>query len=109
MSRGFDGFEIDDFRDSGSDSGRDVGRSSSSDWNARTNFTTSTGRKIGPTDSTARGGNVRAENARRWHVKNASKQSSLSALEPSTRIGTKTIPCEIPRFIRSRKLASSAS
>ena len=35
MSRGFDGFEIDDFRDSGSDSGRDVGRSSSSDWNTR--------------------------------------------------------------------------
>lgn len=38
MSRGFDGFEIDDFRDSGFDSGRDVGRSSSSDWNARTNL-----------------------------------------------------------------------
>jgi hypothetical protein len=38
MSRSFDGFEIDDFRDSGSDSGRDVGRSSSSDWNARTNL-----------------------------------------------------------------------
>ena len=35
MSRGFDGFEIDDFRESGSDSGRDVGRSSSSDWNTR--------------------------------------------------------------------------
>ncbi len=38
MSRGFDGFEIDGFRDSGFDSGRDVGRSSSSDWNARTNL-----------------------------------------------------------------------
>ncbi len=38
MSRGFDGFEIDDFRDSGFDSGRDVGRGSSSDWNARTNL-----------------------------------------------------------------------
>ena len=36
MSRGFDGFESDGFRDSGFDSGRDVGRSSSSDWNART-------------------------------------------------------------------------
>lgn len=36
MSRGFDGFEIDDFRDSGFESGRDVGRGSSSDWNART-------------------------------------------------------------------------
>jgi hypothetical protein len=36
MSRGFDGFEIDDFRDPSFDSGRDVGRSSSSDWNART-------------------------------------------------------------------------
>lgn len=34
MSRGFDGFEIDDFRDSGP--GRDVSRGSSSDWNART-------------------------------------------------------------------------
>jgi hypothetical protein len=34
----FDGFEIDDFRDSGFGSGRDVGRSSSSDWNARTNL-----------------------------------------------------------------------
>jgi hypothetical protein len=33
MSRGFDGFEIDDFRGSNSDSGRDAGRSSSSDWN----------------------------------------------------------------------------
>ncbi len=38
MSRGFDRFEIDDFRDSNSGSGRDVGRGSSSDWNARTNL-----------------------------------------------------------------------
>src|SRR5271156_1980720 len=38
MSRGFDGFEIADFRDPGSDSGRDEGRGSSSDWNARTNL-----------------------------------------------------------------------
>jgi hypothetical protein len=38
MSRGFDGFEIDGFRDSGFHSGRDVGRSSSSDWNTRTNL-----------------------------------------------------------------------
>jgi hypothetical protein len=36
MSRGFDGFEIDDFRDSGFDSGRDMGRGSSSNWNAQT-------------------------------------------------------------------------
>jgi len=36
MSRGFDGFEIDDFRDSDFGSGRGVGRGSSSDWNART-------------------------------------------------------------------------
>src|SRR5690348_6865673 len=35
MARGFDGFEIDDFRDSGFDSGRDVGRGSSSSWNDR--------------------------------------------------------------------------
>ena len=33
MARGFDGFEIDNFRDSGLDSGRDVGRGSSSSWN----------------------------------------------------------------------------
>jgi hypothetical protein len=32
MSRGFDGFEIDDFRGSDSGSGRDTGRSSSSSW-----------------------------------------------------------------------------
>jgi hypothetical protein len=38
MSRGFDGFKIDDFRDSDFGSGRDVGRGSSSDWNARTNL-----------------------------------------------------------------------
>src|ERR1700723_67260 len=38
MARGFDGFEIDDFRDSDFGSGRDVGRGSSSDWNARTNL-----------------------------------------------------------------------
>ena len=38
MSRGFDGFEIDDLRDSDLGSGRDVGRGSSSDWNARTNL-----------------------------------------------------------------------
>ncbi len=38
MSRGFDGFEIDDFRDSGFGSERDVGRGLSSDWNARTNL-----------------------------------------------------------------------
>lgn len=36
MSRGFDGFEIDDFRDSDFGTERDVGRGSSSDWNART-------------------------------------------------------------------------
>ena len=35
MSRGFDGFEIDDFRGSDSHSGRDVSRGPSSDWNAR--------------------------------------------------------------------------
>ena len=33
MSRGFDGFEIDDFRGSDSDPGRDAAWSSSSDWN----------------------------------------------------------------------------
>src|SRR5690348_8842498 len=33
MSRGFDGFEIDDFREPGFDFGRDVGRGSSSSWN----------------------------------------------------------------------------
>ena len=38
MSRGFDGFEIEDLRDSDSGSGRDVCRGSSSDWNARTNL-----------------------------------------------------------------------
>lgn len=38
MSRGLDGFEIDDFRNSDFGAGRDVGRSSSSDWNARTNL-----------------------------------------------------------------------
>jgi len=32
MSRGFDGFEIDGFRRPNSDSGRDIGRSSSSEW-----------------------------------------------------------------------------
>jgi len=36
MSRGFDGFEIDDFRDSHFGSRRDVGRGSSTDWNAPT-------------------------------------------------------------------------
>jgi len=35
MSRGFDGFEIDDFRGSDFGSGRDVSRNSSSDWNKR--------------------------------------------------------------------------
>ena len=35
MSRGFDGFEIDDFRGSDSNSGRDVSRGASSDWNTR--------------------------------------------------------------------------
>ena len=38
MSRGLDGFEIDDFRNSDFGAGRDVGRNSSSDWNARTNL-----------------------------------------------------------------------
>lgn len=36
MSRSFDGFEIDDFRDTSFDSGRDVDRGSSSNWNAQT-------------------------------------------------------------------------
>ncbi|MHB8753645.1 MAG: hypothetical protein ACYC92_01615 [Candidatus Acidiferrales bacterium] len=36
MSRGFDGFEIDDFRDSDFGFGRDVGRGSSSEWSTRT-------------------------------------------------------------------------
>jgi hypothetical protein len=38
MSRGFDGFEIEDLRDSDLGSGGDVARGSSSDWNARTNL-----------------------------------------------------------------------
>ena len=33
MSRGFDGFEIDDFRDSDFGPDREVSRSPSSDWN----------------------------------------------------------------------------
>jgi hypothetical protein len=33
MARGFDEFEIDDFRESGFGSGRDIGRGSSSSWN----------------------------------------------------------------------------
>ena len=33
MSRGFGGFEIDDFRGSDSGPDREVGRRSSSDWN----------------------------------------------------------------------------
>jgi hypothetical protein len=36
MSRGFDGFEIDDFRDSEFGSGRELGHGSSSTWHART-------------------------------------------------------------------------
>ena len=35
VSRGFDGFEIHDFRDRGSRSGQGVDRGSSSDWNSR--------------------------------------------------------------------------
>lgn len=35
MSRGFDGFEIDDFRESSQDESRDVDRTSSSSWEAR--------------------------------------------------------------------------
>src|SRR5215470_9946475 len=35
MSRGFDGFEIDDFRDSDSSWGRDAERHRPSDWNTR--------------------------------------------------------------------------
>jgi len=35
MSRGYDGPEIDDFRDSGSAWGRDPDRDRSSDWNSR--------------------------------------------------------------------------
>ena len=35
MSRGFEGFEIDDFRDRDFGSGRDVSRNSSSEWNKR--------------------------------------------------------------------------
>jgi len=35
MSRGFDGFEIDDFRDSGSGWRRDPDRDRSSNWNNR--------------------------------------------------------------------------
>ncbi len=38
MSRGFDGFEIDDFRGPDFGSGRDVSRGSSSDWNSRNNL-----------------------------------------------------------------------
>jgi hypothetical protein len=40
MSRGFDGFELDDFRSPNSDFGRDVGRSSSSEWSKWTRLHT---------------------------------------------------------------------
>jgi len=41
VSRGFDGFEIDDFRDSDSGWGRDADRDRSSDWTIGLLFTTS--------------------------------------------------------------------
>ena len=109
MSRGFDGFEIDDFRDSGSGSGRDVGLGSSSDWNARTN-PHNIHREEDRADRLDREGRQRSRaNARRWLARIASERFSLNAHEPSTRTETKIIPCGIQRFIRFRKLASSAS
>ncbi|MGH7743829.1 MAG: hypothetical protein ACREQ5_03285 [Candidatus Dormibacteria bacterium] len=63
MSRGFDGFEIDDFRDSDFSSGRDVGRSSSSDWNTRTKLQ-DIHREEGRTDSLAREGREHSDRER---------------------------------------------
>ena len=65
MSRGFDGFEIDDFRDSDFRWGRAPERDRSSDWNSRLAFTTSTGKKNAPINSTAKVRNARTESARR--------------------------------------------
>jgi hypothetical protein len=109
MSRGFDGFEVDDFRDPGSDSGRDVGRGSSSNWSAQTRLYYIHREEDRADQLDREGGSSHAQSARRWLVRNASKQFSLNAHEPSTRTETKIIPCGIQRFIRFRKLASSAS
>ena len=108
MSRGFDGFEIDDFRDSGFDSGRDVGRGSSSNWNAQTRLYY-IHREEDRADRLEREGRQRSREERpRWPARNASRRFSLSAHERGTQTGTKIIPFGIRRFIRFRKLASSA-
>ncbi len=54
MSRGFDGFEIDDFRGSDFGSDSEVSRSPSSDWNKWTELHNIHRRKREPTDSTAK-------------------------------------------------------
>ena len=88
MSRGFEGFEIDDFRGSKSDSGRDIGRSSSSEWSKWTGCITFIGRKRAPTDLTA---NVSrsGETAPRVPGTKECKRSFLSASVTNTRTGDK--------------------
>ena len=92
MSRGFDGFEIDDFRDPGSDSGRDIGRGSSSNWNARTRLYYVHRAEDRADRIDREGRQLFAQSVRRWLARNASKRFSLTVHEANTRTGTKTIP-----------------
>jgi hypothetical protein len=109
MSRGFDGFEIEDLRDSDLGSGRDVGRGSSSDWNARTRLH-NVHREEDRADQLDREERQRSRAERSPMAREERVEGILSQRTRSKYTDRdKTILCGIPKFMRSRKLASSAS
>jgi hypothetical protein len=64
MSRGFDEFEIDDFRGSDSYSGRDFGGASSSNWEKAAGLHRIHQRETKRTSSTEKGGGVLEKSVR---------------------------------------------
>jgi hypothetical protein len=71
-------------------------------------FTTSTGKKIEPTDATPKLVNPAIETAPLCHAKNGSGKFFRSESEPGTQTGTGIIHCGILRFTHWEKWANFA-
>src|ERR1700758_4024789 len=109
MSRGYDGPEIGDFVTPVL-----TGHATQIEIRSQTGtvallFTTSIGKKPGPTDSTPKLVNAATKTVHRCPAKNGSGNSFRSESEPSIRTRAGSTHCGIPRFTHWEKWTSSAS
>jgi hypothetical protein len=65
--------------------------------------TTSGRKRTGPIALTEIAANAPTANARPCHARSEFRRFSLSVFGPNTQTGTRSIRCEIPRFIRWEK------